>query len=275
MKFRRLLAILGATLFAGGVAHAQGQERDIANLEVVAPAKLRAMIANKLSMKRGPMRRIGPDLTELYLEHQSYLRRGLTRSSGNAFAPSNPLLRLQGGRINIEAIAAGNPADLLADLQALGAEHVAMVGRHVSGSLPIQALDKLTRTANLAFARPVMAGRRVGLVTSQGDAAMNSDDLRAQKGVDGTGVKVGVLSDSFDCLGGAAADVASGDLPSNIMVLDDLTGVDCAGAIDEGRGMMQLIFDVAPGADLSFHTAFRSEADFADGIVEWPGPART
>jgi len=39
-------------------------------------------------------------------------------------------------------------------------------------------------------------------------------------GVDGTGVKVGVLSDSYNCLNGAAAGVATGDLPPGVVVLD-------------------------------------------------------
>jgi hypothetical protein len=38
--------------------------------------------------------------------------------------------------------------------------------------------------------------------------------------------------------------------------------------IDEGRAMMQLIHDVAPDADLSFHTAFNGLADFAQGIID-------
>ncbi|HKD55716.1 MAG TPA: S8 family serine peptidase [Steroidobacteraceae bacterium] len=36
---------------------------------------------------------------------------------------------------------------------------------------------------------------------------------------------------------------------------------------DEGRAMMQIVHDVAPGAALAFHTAINSEADFANGII--------
>ncbi len=35
---------------------------------------------------------------------------------------------------------------------------------------------------------------------------------------------------------------------------------------DEGRAMMQIVHDVAPGAGLAFYTAENSEADFANGI---------
>ncbi len=61
---------------------------------------------------------------------------------------------------------------------------------------------------------------------------MRSGTARAIFGVDGTGVTVGALSDSFDCLAGAAADVVSGDL-SLVMVLKDETG--CGSGSDEGR----------------------------------------
>jgi CARDB/Subtilase family len=81
----------------------------------------------------------------------------------------------------------------------------------------------------------------------------------------GAGITVGVLSDSFNDLGGAAADEASGALPpaADIDVIKDLT----SGGSDEGRAMMQIIHDIAPGADLAFYTAFDSEQDFANGIL--------
>jgi hypothetical protein len=41
---------------------------------------------------------------------------------------------------------------------------------------------------------------------------------------------------------------------------------------DEGRAMMQIVHDVAPGAGLAFYTAENSEADFANGIVKLAAP---
>ena len=81
----------------------------------------------------------------------------------------------------------------------------------------------------------------------------------------GSGIKVGVISDSFNDLGGAAADEADGALPtaSNIDVIKDLP----SGGADEGRAMMQVIHDIAPGASLAFYTADESEQDFANGIL--------
>jgi hypothetical protein len=83
--------------------------------------------------------------------------------------------------------------------------------------------------------------------------------------VNGSGIRVGVLSDSFNDLGGAAADEADGALPpaADIDVIKDLA----SGGTDEGRAMMQIIHEIAPGASLAFYTAFNSEQDFANGIL--------
>ncbi|MEG4455499.1 S8 family serine peptidase [Microcoleus sp. N9_A1] len=97
-----------------------------------------------------------------------------------------------------------------------------------------------------------------GLVTSQGDRAMRSDIARDRFRVDGTGIKIGVLSNSFNRLGGAAQDIASGDLPVKGKVLAEDLGNNFFPPNDEGRAMLQLIHDVAPGADLLFHTGYAS-----------------
>jgi subtilisin family serine protease len=85
------------------------------------------------------------------------------------------------------------------------------------------------------------------------------------------------LSDSFDCASGpfapgqnftrASQDAVNGDLPLGVHVLDDLHSVPDAECTDEGRAMMQIVHDIAPGAPLSFNTAYRSQEDFADGIL--------
>ena len=36
----------------------------------------------------------------------------------------------------------------------------------------------------------------------------------------------------------------------------------------EGRAMAEIIHDIAPGADLAFHTAFTGQAEFAQGIID-------
>ncbi|VEU40473.1 unnamed protein product [Pseudo-nitzschia multistriata] len=89
----------------------------------------------------------------------------------------------------------------------------------------------------------------------------------------GEGLKICVMSDSFNMLGGYKNDTESMDLPKGIKVLKEAPTLDDEEFdgwyyTDEGRAMMQLIHDIAPGADLVFRTAAAGLYDFANGIEE-------
>jgi subtilisin family serine protease len=98
---------------------------------------------------------------------------------------------------------------------------------------------------------------------SQGDIALMSNIARAKYDLDGTGVKIGIISDSFGRAVGkpgevfttVAQDIATGDLPKEgVTVIEDKDPNASDTATDEGRGMAQIVHDVAPGAELYFHT---------------------
>lgn len=82
-------------------------------------------------------------------------------------------------------------------------------------------------------------------------------------GVTGAGIKIGILSDSFNVNGGYAADVANGSLSAGATILKDGP----SGSSDEGQAMAELIHKVAPNAQIDFYSAFYGEADFANGIA--------
>lgn len=114
-----------------------------------------------------------------------------------------------------------------------------------------------------------------GAETSEGDAQLGAAKARAEFEVAGTGTKVGILSDSFDqdplAPTGAAEDVRSGDLPGAKDPCGELTPVEVLDDTetegeDEGRGMAQIVHDLAPGAAISFATAFTGEPEFAENI---------
>ena len=253
-KYQRIvLALVAINFYPASELHAQDNR-----------LSLSLTTSSRFGAKSSQMAKVGRDLKDLYSEFEKF-----TQVAGIFAAPQfrarKKHLDVSGGYVTVDAIAAADPAALRAELEALNFRDAAMRGSYISGRLPISAIAALAKSKNLKFVRPAYFVTHAGLVDSQGDMAMRADVARPLYGVDGTGITVGTMSDSFDCLGGAAADVAGGDLPPGIIVLDDTF---CTATIDEGRAMMQLIADVAPGANQIFHTAARGQANFAQGIID-------
>jgi Subtilase family/Secretion system C-terminal sorting domain len=112
-------------------------------------------------------------------------------------------------------------------------------------------------------------------ITSEGDHTHRADDTRNKYGYSGEGIKIGVLSDSYNANKGAAADVASGNLPGSgnpfgnttaVTVVQDKKNSILIKYTDEGRAMLQIVHDLVPKAKLFFATADVSEAGFATNI---------
>lgn len=185
-------------------------------------------------------------------------------AAGGWVLRTDALLPVSGDWVAINAVAAGDPAALAADLTGLGARDVAVAGRIVSARFPIRTIPSLAALTSLRFARPAYRRRHVGAVTSGGDGAMRSDVARPKFGLDGNGVTVGVLSDSFGCIPfGPENDVLTGDLPAGVNVVVPEV---CSSGTDEGRAMLQIVHDIAPGANLAFATAEPGQANFANNI---------
>jgi hypothetical protein len=126
--------------------------------------------------------------------------------------------------------------------------------------LPLTKLEDLAAVREVAFiARPEEPQLAVGNKTSEGDTTHRAAVLRAAFGVSGAGVKVGVLSDGIKSL---AQSKATGDL-GPVTVLPGQAGPADG---DEGTAMLEIVHDIAPGAQLYFATAFNSAASFAQNI---------
>ncbi|HEY0340861.1 MAG TPA: S8 family serine peptidase [Steroidobacteraceae bacterium] len=224
-----------------------------------------------LETKNGVGAKIGP---HLYILQKAYGAQPLWHDGG--LRAKLPPLRVQDGYVRISAYG-DNVSELKTQLVGRGMQDARLHDHAVTGRVPVAALSDIAGIAGLKFVKPVLATTRVGLTTSQGDHSMRSDLARAQFGVDGTGLRVGVLSDSFDCAPGpfasgqnftrAGQDAVNGDLPLGVRVLADLHTVPDGECTDEGRAMMQIVHDVAPGTSLSFNTAVTGEEDFAAGIL--------
>ncbi len=173
------------------------------------------------------------------------------------------------GRVDVH-FAGQDVLKILDAVKQIGFEPLYVEAAHQSldGFLPVSAIPRVSEIlANFSVGvspnlRPMTGA---GSVTSEADTVLQSRRLRESipSGLDGTGIRIGVLSDSYNNRGGAAADIASGDLPANVTVVQDLA----SGGSDEGRAMLQLVYDVAPASTLGFATAFGGgQAGFAANI---------
>lgn len=178
-------------------------------------------------------------------------------------------------RISLDGTAAA--AKTLGSLQKLaGVEVVASDLAYGPGLIeayvPVDQLVSLAGTKGvLAVVPSAPMVTNVGATDSQGIVQHRVNKLPA--GVDGSGITVGVMSDSYDtnaAANSAALDVSTGDLPGAgnplgntepVVVLEDFPG-----RTDEGRAMLQIVHDIAPKAKLGFATANTGQLGFADNI---------
>ncbi|HET6997469.1 MAG TPA: S8 family serine peptidase [Solirubrobacterales bacterium] len=200
-----------------------------------------------------------------------------------SLAPRGPgsLLR-DGNRLLVDVRFERGAAAALDALEAAGAEIVHLSHRYQTVTVAarpasLAAIGDVARVGGVTeVLAPIVRGADCGgKVRSEGDVQLAAASARAGFGIDGTGVTVGILSDSYDRNPAAAThasnDVLSGDLPGPgspcgstlpVGIVDDSEGE----GSDEGRAMAQIVHDLAPGAALSFATAFTGEFSFAANI---------
>ncbi|GMU20670.1 MAG: hypothetical protein AMXMBFR13_07670 [Phycisphaerae bacterium] len=164
------------------------------------------------------------------------------------------------GKVTVDLKAKVTDA-MLARIADLGGEVVNSFPQYdaVRARLPVSQLEALADEAGVRSIRPAAAAITHKLDTSEGDAAHRANLARTAYGADGSGVKIGVLSDSAESLG---ALLSSGDLP----IVTVLPGQAGSGS-SEGSAMLEIVHDLVPGASLYFATAFQSDAGFASNIL--------
>lgn len=222
-------------------------------------------------------------------------------------------LSREGERVVVEAHFEGGALARLEALEAAGAKVMVASQRYQTVALSVEPAD-LEAIAEVPGIDVVAPARRPmiyavegastaaggsgsicegGSVISQGVGQLKVQSARDAFEVDGAGVTVGVLSNSFDsatkAIGGgpiathAAEDEATNDLPGpagscegqqvpvNVIAEAPEPGQG-EELTDEGRAMLQVVHDIAPDADLAFATAFGSELEFARNIERLAEP---
>ncbi|HEV7809803.1 MAG TPA: hypothetical protein VGO64_04320, partial [Candidatus Limnocylindrales bacterium] len=193
-------------------------------------------------------------------------------------------IRDKAGRVLVDVYASDGSA--LATVrqrsEATGLKVVEQSAEHkiLEGYVAVSNVKALAATRGVAsVSQALKPFTRVGAATSQGVHAERVD--RVPAGIDGRGITVGALSDSFDTatetIAGdplkihAADDIRTGDLPrEGVTVIQDDPS---PGTTDEGRAMLQIVHDVAPRAKECFATADGGELGFADNIRALADPA--
>lgn len=163
----------------------------------------------------------------------------------------------------------------LADLRAIGVtiELSDSSQRLVQARVPPERLDAVAALPSVKFIRLPDYGftNRQGSVGTEGDAIVRAHLLRMQVGATGAGVRVGVISDGIK---GLSQSIGTGDLPTTTFSRDS-SGVLIAtsGGVtanccqtdknleagSEGTAMLEIVHDIAPGAQLFF-------ANFSTGL---------
>jgi PGF-pre-PGF domain-containing protein len=123
--------------------------------------------------------------------------------------------------------------------------------------------NKLEELASLEEVRSIRTVlppvTNVGSVNTQGDDVHGTASVRTYYGEDGSGIKIGVISNGVNYL---AESQASGNLPDDVTVLSDGFGG------NEGTAMLEIIHDMVPGAKLYFHDNGANTIAFNTAIDE-------
>lgn len=198
---------------------------------------------------------------------ESQLIHAVRSQSGKALAAGlshlQPDVRFEAdGRVLVDLDASVTPG-LLALIRGNGG-HV--INSHpgfraIRALVPVNQLETLASSAEVKSVRRAdRAHTNIGPRNSEGDVTHLAAAARSAFGVTGSGVKIGVLSDSVDYL---VTSQAIGEL-GTVTVLPGQSGVPGSG---EGTAMLEVVHDLAPGAQLYYATAFNGQASFAQNIL--------
>ena len=229
-----------------------------------APPKIQASAARQIDVLRG----IKTSRSATQTKIQSRLFLALQKQRGDERLNALPDFRFvrpdADGSILVDVMSTTPVAvkPIISQIEALGGHvlHFSSRYRSLRARVPLDTIESLAAMAEVRRVKLAEKPYTHKINTSEGDLTHRALDARNAFGVSGTGVKICALSDGVDSL---ASLQGSGDLPA---VVDVLPGQ--AGSGDEGSAMLEIIHDLAPGAQLGFATADPDAATFAQNIQD-------
>ncbi len=116
------------------------------------------------------------------------------------------------------------------------------------GLLPAERLEALRNVPGVvAVTEPQYARFSAGAALTEGDEALNASLARARFNVDGSNVRVAVISDGI-----AGLDRAQSNGEAPLLAEARAFGRSVLGGGQEGTAMIEIVHDLAPGATISF-----------------------
>ncbi len=210
------------------------------------------------------------------------------------------------GEVQVYIVVTDVSKQVLNELQTNGATIELTDNRRkiVQARVPVTRLSAIAELPSVCSVRlPNYGMSNIGSITTEGDSLLKADQVRALFGVNGTGIRVGVISGGIagvfasgctSCSGLSGGPISTGDLPP-VIGTRDASGrlISLSGGIiaqsfcgngnlegcptnAEGTAMLEIIYDLAPGVqllfanfdtDLAFENAVNFLAANADVVV--------
>jgi hypothetical protein len=227
----------------------------------LSPSALRMISSLETEKSRRSPAQLKIDSQILYADRMS---RGLPVADG---IPTQRVLlpKDDQGRILVDIKAEVTPA-LLADIGARGGRVVNSFPKYsaIRASLPLRAIEGLASRGEVRFISPAARAKlNTEGVDFVGDFTEQANVARATFGVDGSGINIGVLSDSVDFM----TNSQNWGTLGSVTVLPGQSGLGLTNT-GEGTAILEILHTLAPGANLFFASGYASPSSFADNIVQ-------
>ena len=209
-----------------------------------------------------------PTVSSLVWATAQRIMRGVSPSATGDVSPVDNYVN-QSGELNVELVVTDSE-QAAAALGALGVR----VGAYDAAVPQLNAWVETQKLAAVAALPEIIAVQplldpevRAGPVVSEGDALLRAKDARARFGVNGAGVRIGVISDSATPSELAARQRAA-ELPATCPVILSAAAASCVQIdpasdsvvrADEGIALIEIVHDLAPGALLAFASGVENE----------------
>lgn len=220
------------------------------------------------SVKASDFKNTASQLSNLYLDYRRFRNSGGVSSKFTSTYGTGLLINQDVIAVNVRTTS--GISALTSQLRGLGGAIAVRdsANKVISVVIPVTQLHTLATTAGVAAVTPVykaVSNGQQGSADNQAEPLETIDTAKSTYGLDGAGVKVGVISTSANNDGqGLAQSIATGDLPNNVQVLQDAP-IEFV-QDDEGRAIMELIHDLSPQSTLSFATGEYGQLGMAQNI---------